>query len=222
MRKLTVLAALGLVAATAYGVGFGFGGFGGIALPMGDMAAEDDMATEAWDGGDLAMSPKFGGKVLIGILPALDVEVAFAYHLNHKQKNWEEVEGIDEPTTTIIPITFGANYKLMFGDMGVYFGGGGGFYMMKMSGTGVLPIIPAVTYEYDLKANKPGVYVGGGFMYSFGKLALDVSPRFNYVMNSGDYDLDVTAEGYTGSIAVTKDYKDMFVDVLFGVDYFFM
>ena len=175
-------------------------------------------------GGDLGMSPKFGGKVLIGVMPALDVEVAFAYHLNHKQKNWEEVEGVDEPTTTIIPITFGANYKLMFGSMGVYFGGGGGFYMMSMSSamTIEIPPLPPVTGEFDLSMNKPGIYVGGGFMYSFGKLALDVSPRFNYVMNDGDYDVDVTVNGETFTGKIEKDYKDMYVDVLFGVDYFFM
>ncbi len=211
MRKLTVLAALGLVAAAAYGVGFGFGGFGGIALPMGDMASED--------GSNLGMSPKFGGKVLIGVMPALDVEVAFAYHLNHKQKDWETIEGVDEPKTTIIPITFGANYKLMFDSMGVYFGGGGGFYMQKMGDTGGFLGEP---FSYDLEMNKPGIYVGGGFLYSFGSLALDISPRFNYVMNSGDYDLDVTVGGQTQSFTVTKDYKDMYVDVLFGVDYFFM
>ena len=219
MRKLTVLTILGLAAATAYGIGLGAGGFGGIALPMGDMAAEDDAATEGWDGGDLGMSPKFGGKVLIGVLPALDVEVAFAYHLNHKQKNWEEVEGLDEPTTTIIPITFGANYKLMFGSVGVYFGGGGGFYMEKMKESGEILGIP---FEAEASINKPGIYVGGGFMYSFGKLALDVSPRFNYIMNSGDVDIDFTAEGQTETVTVAKDYKDMYVDVLFGVDYFFM
>lgn len=217
MRKLTVLTALGLVAAAAYGVGFGFGGFGGVAIPMGDMASEP--TNGAWDGGNLTMSPKFGGKVLIGFIPELDVEVAFAYHVNHKQKNWEDIEGLDEPKTTIIPITFGANYKLMFDSMGVYFGGGGGFYMEKWQDTGEYQSVP---YSFELKINKPGIYFGGGFLYSFGNLALDISPRFNYIMNDGDYDLDVTVEGTTQSITINKDYKDMYVDVLFGVDYFFM
>jgi predicted nucleic acid-binding Zn ribbon protein len=219
MRKWTVLLALGLFAASAYGIGLGAGGFGGIALPMGDMAAEDDETTEDWDGGNLGMSPKFGGKVLIGVMPALDIEVAFAYHLNHKQKDWEAVEGVDEPKTTIIPITFGANYKLMFDAMGVYFGGGGGFYMEKMKESGEIFGIP---FEAEASINKPGIYFGGGFMYSFGKLALDVNPRFNYVMNSGDVDIDLTIGGETETVTVNKAYKDMFVDVLFGVDYFFM
>ncbi len=218
MKRLATLAIL-LTAATAYGVGFGFGGFGGIALPMGSMAAEDDEQSEALEGGDLGMSPKFGGKVLIGVMPALDVEVAFAYHLNHKQKNWELIEGIDAPKTTLIPITFGANYKLMFDGMGVYFGGGGGFYMEKVQDTGELEGVP---YSFEVSANKPGIYVGGGFMYSFGKLALDVSPRFNYVMNSGDYSVDVTVAGQTQSFPVTKDFKDTYLDVLVGVNYYFM
>lgn len=211
MRRWKVLAALGLAAASAYGVGVGAGGFGGIALPMGDMASED--------GSNLGMSPKFGGKVLIGVLPPLDVEVAFGYHLGHKQNDWEAIEGIDEPKTTIIPITFGANYKLMFGNMGAYFGGGGGFYMQTWQFAGEILTVP---FSAELKMNKPGIYVGGGFLYSFGKMAIDVSPRFNYIMNSGDYDLDVTVQGQTVPITVNKDYKDMYVDVLFGVDYFFM
>ncbi len=218
MVKLAALAIL-LTAATAYGVGFGFGGFGGIALPMGSMAAEDDEQSEALEGGDLGMSPKFGGKVLIGVMPALDVEVAFAYHLNHKQKNWETIEGIGEPKTTLIPITFGANYKLMFDGMGVYFGGGGGFYMEKVQDTVAFLAAPVL---FELSMNKPGFYVGGGFLYSFGNLALDVNPRFNYIMNSGDYDVDLTVDGETISFPITKDYKDMYVDVLFGVNYYFM
>ncbi len=219
MRKLTVLTALGLVAATAYGIGFGFGGFGGIAIPIGDMASEDVVTTEGWEGGDLGVSPKFGGKVLIGFIPELDVEVAFAYHVNHKEKDWVDIAGIDEPKTTIIPITFGANYKLMFDNMGVYFGGGGGFYMEKLEDTGVYETVP---FSLELKVNKPGVYFGGGFLYSFGNLALDISPRFNYIMNDGDYDLDVTVGSTTQSFTVTKDYKNMYVDVHFGVNSYFM
>jgi len=220
MRKWTVLVVFGLAAVSVYGIGLGAGGFGGIALPMGDMASED--------GSDLGMSPKFGGKALIGVIPALDVEVAFAYHLNHKMKDWEETPGVDEPKTVIIPITFGANYKFMFGNMGAYVGGGGGFYMMTtdIAGSINVPDIGVITFTAEEKMNKPGIYFGGGFMYSFGKLALDVNPRFNYVMNSGDYDLEyeVTFEGetYSGTLPWEKDYKDMYVDVLFGVDYFFM
>ncbi len=217
MRKWTVLLALGLFAASAYGIGVGAGGFGGIALPMGSMASEDDATTEEWDGGELGMSPKFGGKVLIGVIPALDVEVAFAYHLKHEEKDVEE--GAEPVTAKIIPITFGANYKMMFDAMGVYFGGGAGFYMEKWEQSGDLMGVP-VTIEASI--NKPGIYFGGGFMYSFGKLALDVNPRFNYVMNSGDVDFDVTVGGETETITVKKDFSDMFVDVLFGVDYFFM
>jgi hypothetical protein len=217
MRKWTVLLALGLFAASAYSIGLGAGGFGGIALPMGSMASEDDETTEDWDGFDLGMSPKFGGKVLIGVIPALDVEVAFAYHLKHEEKNPDE--GSDPYTVKIIPITFGANYKLMFDAMGVYFGGGGGFYMEKMEWSGDLMGIPL---EMTATINKPGIYFGGGFMYSFGKLALDVNPRFNYVMNSGDVDVEITAGGETMTDTVKKDFSDTFVDVLFGVDYFFM
>jgi hypothetical protein len=202
----------------AYGIGLGAGGFGGIALPMGDMAAEDDPESEAWEGGDLGMSPKFGGKLLIGVLPALDVEVAVGYHLNHPMKHWED-GGLEEPKTRIIAITFGADYKLMFGAPGVYFGGGAGYYMQKTKETGEWEGEPV---EIDMSINKPGIYFGGGFLYSLGKLALDVNPRFNYVMNSGDYDVDITVGGEKSTDTVKKDYSDMFVDILFGVNYYFM
>jgi len=212
MRKLVIL--LALATASAYGIGMGAGVFGGVALPMGDMAAKED-------GSDLGMSPEFGGKVLIGVLPALDVDIAFGYHLGHKMKDWEDIAGVDEPKVTIIPITVGADYKFMFGEsMGAYVGGGAGYYMEKFKIGGE---IFDVTYTATFDINKPGIYVGGGFVYKFGKFAVDVNPRFNYIMNSGDYDVTVEfADGETQTGTETKDWKDMYVDVRFGVDYFFM
>jgi hypothetical protein len=183
---------------------------------MGDMASEDH--------GDLGMSPKFGGKVILEPLPVVDVEVAFGYHLGHTFKDWEDIEGMDEPKVTIIPVTVGANYKFAFGNAGCYFGGGAGYYMEKAKFSGVMDIETPepITYTAEVSMNKPGVYVGGGFVYNFGKLCLDVNPRFNYVMNKGDYDVTMTAEGVEATETMEKDYTDMFVDVLFGVDYFFM
>jgi len=210
MRKAIFLL-LTFAAAGAFAMGIGAGAFGGIALPMGDMASEDY--------GDLGMSPKFGGKLILEPLPVVDVEVAFGYHLGHTFKDWEDIEGVDEPTVTIIPITVGANYKLAFGNAGCYFGGGGGYYMEKYEMSGVLLGVP---YTAKADINKPGVYVGGGFTYAFGKLCLDVNPRFNYVMNKGDFDVTVTAGGEEITGTDEKDWSDTFVDVLFGVDYFFM
>jgi hypothetical protein len=210
MRKAIFLL-LTFAAAGAFAMGFGAGAFGGIALPMGDMASDEN--------GNMTMSPKFGGKLILEPLPVVDVEVGFAYHLGHGQKDWESEEGMDEPKMTVIPITVGANYKLAFGNAGCYFGGGAGYYMEKIKFSGVMM---DVNYTAELTVNKPGVYVGGGFTYAFGKLCLDVNPRYNYVMNKGDYDVTITAEGIEATETMEKDWNDTFVDVLFGVDYFFM
>jgi len=191
--------------------GVAIGVFGGFALPMGDMAAEDN-------GGDLGMSPKLGGKVLISPIPALDIDMGFAYHIGHKFKDWEPVPGIDEPNTSMLNATFGLNYKYMFGDAGVYVGGGGGYYMEHYSMSGVIMGVD-YTVEYDL--GKPGIYFGGGFLYKFGKVALDVSPRFNYVLNKGDFDVKYTfGNGDPQTQTATKDFNDTFFDLLFGVDFF--
>jgi hypothetical protein len=213
--KRWIVAGTLLTATAAYGIGLGAGGFAGIALPLGDMAGSEEGQ------GNLDLSPKLGGKVLIGVLPALDVEVAFAYHLNHPQKDWdwESSWGIEEPETTVIPITFGANYKLMFGNAGAYFGAGGGYYMISTGGGSE---ILGETFTYELSINKPGIYFGGGFIYKFGNLALDLSPRYNIIMNCDDYHVDITYGGETHTLNINKDYKDTYVDVLVGLDYYFM
>lgn len=214
MRKLATIA-VALAAGTAYGIGVGAGGFAGVALPVGDMAE------------DLKMSPEFGGKLLIGPIPALDIEVAFGYHLNHPNKENAEV-GTKEPETTVIPITAGARYKFSVDPKAAYYVcGGAGYYRMNRGVVTYLSFLPdPVNYGGEVTLNKPGLYFGGGFLYSFGNFALDVNPRFNYVMNTGDYtvEFDFTRKGwrYIGWVTQEKDYKDTYFDFVAGVNYYFM
>ena len=118
MRKFISMVAL-LVAGNAFAVNVGVGGFGGVSMPISDMAD------------DFKMSPKFGGKVMVidFLLPKLSVELAVAYHLNHPPKNFT-LAGVDEPKTTVLVFTTGVNYTLVnpVGPWFVYTGGGGGFY----------------------------------------------------------------------------------------------
>ncbi|HUU57364.1 MAG TPA: hypothetical protein VMW93_08485, partial [bacterium] len=86
MRRWMVLTALGLAAASAYGVGVGAGGFYALSMPMGDVADNYDMGIIG-----------FGGKVMIGVLPYLNVDVGFGYHMKYKG-NWEGLQkGITGP-----------------------------------------------------------------------------------------------------------------------------
>jgi hypothetical protein len=229
MKKLIGLAAL-LTAAAAYGVGVGAGGFYALSLPMGDVADNYDMNIIG-----------FGGKVMVGVMPYLNVDVGFGYHMKYKGK-WEgiskgivapsesptppeypEPADLDDYYLTTIPITFGVSYPMAFDSMGVYFGGGGAFVMESYS-VGDSWTAPWETttapYGYEQEepedVSKPGIYVGGGFKYWFTEaLALDVNPRWMMVLDAKDDD-ETTME------VDESTTNSMFVDILIGVDYSFM
>ena len=235
MRKWTVLTALCLAAASAYGVGVGAGGFYALSMPMGDVADNYDMGIIG-----------FGGKVMIGVLPYLNVDVGFGYHMKYKG-NWDGIsKGIvppaEQPVTptypdpgdiddyylTTIPITFGVSYPMSFDSMGVYFGGGGAFVMETFNvgdswtaewRTETAPYGYAQTAPEDV--SKLGLYVGGGFKYAFTeKLALDVNPRWMMVLDAKEAVADdpITPENETAP----ETSNSMFIDFLIGVDYYFM
>ncbi len=230
MRKWTVLALLGLMAAAAYGIGMGAGGFYALSLPMGDIADNYDMNIIG-----------FGGKVMIGVMPYLNVDVGFGYHMKYKGK-WEgivkdiptgpglpvpkEPTDIDDYFLTTIPITFGVSYPLTFDSMGVYFGGGGAFVMETFNvGDSWTRPATAAPAGFGMKApedvSKPGFYVGGGFKYGFtDKLGIDINPRWVMVLDAKDAvadDPNTPANEYA-----PETTNSMFVDILIGVDYAFM
>ena len=229
-----ILAGILTSAAACFAINVGVGVFGGVAMPTGKMATWENSYGELWEnpltGSDLGLSPKFGGKFILSVLPAFDVEAAVAYHLGHPVKDWQENDFLEEPKSTLIPVTVGANYKFALGNAGLYAGGGFGYYLLNLKG-GILTraeTMNAMYYTTDVSLNSPGVYFGGGFTYSLGNFALDVSPRFNYVFNSGPLDF----EGWGWSEDDTryllqvqgmeKDYNDTYVDILVGANYYFM
>jgi len=212
MRGIGIIAAV-IVAGAAWAIPpMAVGGFGGVALPLADMAAEDDVATAPVEGGNLGMSPKFGVKYLYGAVPPyFDLELTAAYHLNHPAKDYPS-GGVAEPETTYLILTLGASYNFVTNVPWVFYSGvGAGYYMGKIGFYEPGPAAP--TWAGQAEVNKPGIYVCGGGIYQFGAFGLDVSARLNYVLNSGTYAVDTTH-------SVDKDYNDMFIDIVVGLDYF--
>jgi hypothetical protein len=229
-----ILAGALLSASTCFAVGLGVGIFGGAALPTGKMATWENSLGELGDnpltGSDMALSPKFGAKAIIGFGHGWEAEAAVAYHLGHPVKDWQENDFLEEPKSTLIPITVGANYRFAFGNFGLFAGAGGGYYFEKFKG-GILTKPATMEVEYfttDVSLNGPGLYFGGGATYALGPLELAVGPRYNVIFNDGRFDM----EGYGWSpggnkyliqaSGIEKDYNDTYVDILAGVNYYFM
>ena len=222
MRKWMVLVALCVAAASAYGVGVGVGGFYALSMPMGDVADNYDMSIIG-----------FGGKVMIGVMPMLNVDVGFGYHMKYKGK-WEglskaipagsglgapvEPTDIDDYYLTTIPITFGVSYPMKFDSMGIYFGGGGAFVMEKYKVGDSWTVAPPAGFgmEAPEDVSKPGFYVGSGWNYFFTeKIAFDVNLRWMMVLDAEEDDTATTDVDESTS-------NSMFIDFLIGVDYYFM
>jgi hypothetical protein len=99
MRKLVAV----LAAGTAYGFGMGAGVGGGYAQPF----------EEGFDGQGFA-----GGKVLLGIIPMLDVEVDFNYYFDGE---W-------------LGLYFGPRVKFPAGPLNVFGNGGAGYTLITKEG----------------------------------------------------------------------------------------
>jgi hypothetical protein len=223
-----------LWASACFAVGVGVGVFGGVAMPTGKMATWENSIGELGDnpltGSDMALSPKFGAKAIIGFGRGWEAEAAVAYHLGHGVKDWQENDFLEEPKSTLIPVTVGANYRFNFGKLGLYAGAGGGYYFEKLKG-GILTMpatMDATYFTTDVSLNGPGLYVGGGVTYAFGRFAFDVSPRYNVIFNDGRFDMEAWGWSPNGNryfiqaMGIDKDYNDTYLDVLVGVNYYFM
>lgn len=150
MRKLGLTLFL---AGSAFAIGLGAGAGGGYTLPF----------EEGADGAALA-----GGKVLVGVMPALKVEVDFLYYLH------------DEARLTSY---FGARYGFPVEPLTIYVNGGGSYPIIVPDVTIPDPNNPGQTIT-EAGAKDFGIFVGGGIEYPFTeKIALDVNPRFNYVLS---------------------------------------
>ncbi len=227
-----ILAAAAATAAAAHGLGFGVGGLGGVALPEGDTAARDARAINygPLKGGDAGSSATWGGKAVAVITPTLNLELAVAYHSNHGIKHWEEERWYDEPTLTLLPITLGARYAFPLGAGGAYVGAGGGYFLETLGLIGGSFGPTTIVSHGDVDINAPGAYVAAGLTYRLGKFELEAGPRFIQVWNKGEYDYTYEAmqifpptyETEVRSAKLDKDFNDAFVDILAGVNYYFL
>lgn len=225
--KRRIVFILLLAAGTAWSIGLGVGGFGGVAFPTGAMADEDDSGNDDWDGSELGSSPALGAKVILGIIPLLELEAAFAYHTGHASDVFADAPEIDEATAKITPITFGANVKYRAGLIGVYGGGGLGYYFGNFKASGTMEsIVGEIPIEGETTVDAMGVYLSGGIRFYIGALAVDLNPRYHVIMNDGDHDVTVSAEyeGFHWSETETlkKTFNDTYVDIRVGVDYYFL
>jgi hypothetical protein len=229
-----ILAGVLISAAACPALDLGVGVFGGAALPTGKMGTWDSSIEASGEspltGSDMALSPAFGAKAIFGLGRGWEAEAAFAYHTGHGVKDWQENDFLEEPKSTLIPITMGANYRFNFGQLGLYAGGGGGYYFEKFKG-GIFWNTAFFEPEYfttDVSFNGPGFYVGGGVTYAFGRFALDVSPRYNVIFNDGPFDMEGWGWSPSGNryliqaSGMEKGYKDTYLNISAGVNYYFM
>ncbi|HUU57565.1 MAG TPA: hypothetical protein VMW93_09500 [bacterium] len=222
-----ILAGVLISAAACLALDVGVGVFGGAAMPTGKMG------TAGWtpyEGSNLSWSPKVGAKAIVGLWHGLQAEAAVGYHLGHPPKDWQENDFVEEPASTLVPVTVGANYRFDFGNLGLYAGAGGGYYFEKLKS--------AISWNYgyqefiyvstDVSLNGPGVYFGGGVTYALGPLEVDFSPRYNVVFTPATFDMEGWGWAPSGrryyiqATGLEKDYDDTYVDVLVGVNYYFM
>jgi hypothetical protein len=222
-----IAAGMLLWASACFAVGVGVGVFGGVAMPTGKMGTA---GITPYDGSNMSGSPKFGAKAIIGLWRGLEAGAAVAYHLGHAPKDWQDNDFVGEPASTLVPVTLGANYRFDFGNLGLYAGGGGGYYFEKFKG-GIwwhYGYQEFIYYATDVSLNGPGFYAGGGVTYDLGPLEIDVSPRYNVVFTPEDFDWEGRGWSNTGrrvyiqTMGVEKDYNDTYLDVLVGVNYYFM
>jgi hypothetical protein len=222
-----ILVGVLLSAAACYAVSVGVGVFGGVAVPTGKMGTE---GVFPYDGSNLSSSPEVGVKAVIGIWRGLTAEAAVGYHVGHPPKEWLENDFVEEKAGTLIPITVGANYGFDIGNLGVYAALGGGYYLETLKS------VVSWNYGYqefvyvstDVSLNAPGVYAGGGVTYAFGPFEFDVSPRYNVIFTPATFDMTGTGwsaggrEYHIQATGLEKDYDDTYVDVLAGLNYYFM
>jgi len=228
MHRISLLATL-LVIPAAWGIGLGIGAFGGAAIPVGATAGDDDDNTAVVEGAELAPSPVLGARVVLGVLPYLDVEGGFAFHTGHHPDNddWKQLEGMEEPVTTVWPITVGANVKAPVGNAAFYGSAGVGYYLSHAEATGEMETpLGEGEFKAELDVNEPGFYLGGGFEVRLGDFGLHADSRYHFIFSDDEYDADYTIRingmSFSDSYKVDKDFNDTFVNVTVGVDYYFL
>jgi hypothetical protein len=200
MKKLlTTFALVAALSAPAAAVSVGAGAGYVLGMPMGDFA----------DGSKMSIIG-FGGKVLIGVIPQLNIEVGANYHVKFPV-NWDEVPG-GEPTngddyyTTLILPKFGVGYDLPVGPVVISPHAGGCYGMFSSK-------VPEGVTEPD-SVNKLGFYGGLALKYP-------VTPEMNIAFGFDfDYILEVV-EDVEGTPA-DESMDAMLIEIPVGIEYWFM
>ncbi|UCH79106.1 MAG: hypothetical protein JSU81_03925 [Candidatus Coatesbacteria bacterium] len=219
MLKLIPAGAL-LVASAAWGLGLAAGVFGGVAAPMGAMAGEGVALDPHDEVGHLGSSWMYGGRGTVAFGERLELEAAAAYHSDHVTEYGSDFLAPGAEPTTLLPVTAGANFVLRGGASPAYVSAGAGYYRQKSAYVGLM-YRQATPYLYraEVTIRGPGFYVGGGFGLGAGPFTFAFEPRLHVVLNEGDHATTYDVNGATFEAESAKDYNDVYVDLLFAVNY---
>ncbi len=219
MLKL-ISAGAAFAASAACGLGLAAGVFGGTATPLGAMAGEGITLDPYDEVGHLGSSWMAGGRGMVAFGDRLELEAAAAYHPDHVTEYGFDLQTPGAERTTLVPVTAGANYKLLAGPSPVYVSAGAGYYREKTAYVG-LASRQRETYLYraEITIRGPGFYVGGGFGLGAGPFTFAFEPRVHFILNEGDNPTTYDANGATYELETAKGYNDVYVDLLFGVNY---
>jgi hypothetical protein len=163
MTKLISAGAV-FAASAAWGLGLAAGVFGGAAVPLGAMAGEGITLDPHDEIGYLGSSWEVGGKALVSLIPRLELEAAAAYHAGHATEHVDNPQVPGAEGTTLLPVTAGANYKILAGPSPAYVSAGAGYYREESAYVGVASRQGRIyLYRAEITIRGPGFYVGGGF-----------------------------------------------------------
>ena len=219
MYKLISAGAV-FAASASWGLGLSAGVFGGAAVPVGAMAGEGIAVAPYGEIGYLGSGWMAGGKGLFSFGPRLELEAAAAYHFGHATEHVDNPQVPGAESTTLLPITAGANFKFFAGASPAYVSAGAGYYREESAYVGLASRQGQIyLYRAEVKISGPGFYVGGGFGLGAGPFTLAFEPRLHLVLNEGNHTATYDANGATYEQEISKDYNDVYVDLLFGVNY---
>ncbi len=192
MRKLTVLAVLGLAAASAYGIGpIGVGGYYILGMPMGESTITEATETDGGvsltetidmtDGYSWKMGPaNFGLGGIVYFIPMLAAEGGFEMHTGYKNKagtikgtatiegetlpfDWLEKE--DNVTWKMMNIYFGPRFAYPVNPSIKILGRGGFIYSVSSKLEYDTEFVEEAMTGVSAKGTHLGAYFGGGMNY---------------------------------------------------------
>jgi hypothetical protein len=170
--------------------------------------------------GYLGSSWMYGGRGMVAFGDRLELEAAAAYHAGHATEHVDNPQVPGAEGTTLVPVTAGANFKILAGPSPAYVSAGAGYYRQKSAYVGFMSRQGRIyLYRAEIKIRGPGFYVGGGFGLGAGPFTFAFEPRLHVILNKGDHTTTYDMGGVTHEAETAKDYNDVYVDLLFGVNY---